>query len=199
MIRMEAIFIQSLAGQLQLKFVVSSEYTERISVMYCHTTSIFGSIKWWLTRALFLFQRCFPVSAVHPVFTAAIILLLDKTMQKEGDCKETTSCLLICLKALYGMNINWNWANRSIQAIYSLAAQWKVDLSTLNLEHEVPEENLNYYNRYSSELSGADQANVPDFQECSQVTTPLNFDEAFQPQSDVQFWLNMALLSGSSV
>lgn len=120
-------------------------------------------------------------------------------MRKEGSSKETTNCLIICLKALYGMNINWNWANRSIQAIYSLAAQWKVDLSTFDLEHEVPEENLKYYSRYSSEFRGVDQVNAPDFQEWSQVTPTLNFDEAFEPQNDARFWLNMALLSGSSV
>jgi hypothetical protein len=144
-------------------------------------------------------QRYFPVSAVHPAFTAAIILLLDKTMRQEHDSKETTNCLRICLRALYGMNINWNWANRSIRAIHALAAQWKVDLTTLDLEHEVPEENLDHYNRYSSECGGLDQADAPDFQEWSQATPPLSFDEPFEPQNDVRFWLNMALLTGSSV
>ncbi|OJJ50723.1 hypothetical protein ASPZODRAFT_11578 [Penicilliopsis zonata CBS 506.65] len=90
-------------------------------------------------------KRYFPISAVHPTFTAAIILLLDLKIKKE---KETMHSLCICMKALYGMNINWDWANRSIRAIRSLAAQWEVDLFVLDLERDIDEESRRQYERY---------------------------------------------------
>jgi hypothetical protein len=94
------------------------------------------------------------------------------------------------------MNINWNWANRSIRAINSLAAQWKVDLSTLDLEKEIADENWHQYSQYASECREVYQGEVPVFQSYSQTVSSFLFDQAFEPQNDDQFWVNMALLFG---
>lgn len=179
-------------------------------------------------------QRHLPVSAVHPAFTAAIILLLDLKVQQDTNIntdaakkadKETRHYLSICIVALYEMNINWNWANRSIRAIRSLAAQWKVDLSTLDLER-VPDECRSQYNLYVSECISTEQLQAPLLEAADReggedeehgpisagdfspwlngIPSLLPFNQAFDPHPDPdplddgQFWANMGLLFGCS-
>lgn len=175
-------------------------------------------------------QRHLPVSAVHPAFTAAIILLLDLKVRQDSNInteaggkayKETKQYLSICIVALYEMNINWNWANRSIRAIQSLAAQWKIDLSTLDLER-VPDECSSQYNLYVSEFISTEKPRGPleeateqggehgpvaagDFPPWLNGISSLSpFDQAIDPHPDPdplddgEFWANMGLLFGCS-
>ncbi len=93
-------------------------------------------------------KRTMPVSAVHPVFTAAIIHLLDvKTAGAEAQGK-TMQHLFTCIKGLYEMNLNWDWANRSVRAIQSLAAQWEVDIWAAGLEDHLSEEHRHQFEKY---------------------------------------------------
>lgn len=46
------------------------------------------------------------------------------------------------------MNTNWNWANRSIRAIQSLADQWEVDIWTSGLRDEISVESQQHFERY---------------------------------------------------
>lgn len=89
-----------------------------------------------------------PISAVHPIFTAAIIHLLHLKMASPDARSEAMRYLDICIKCLYEMNTNWDWANRSIRAIRSLAEEWEVDIWTSNLADEISEENRRQYDLY---------------------------------------------------
>lgn len=44
------------------------------------------------------------------------------------------------------MNIAWNWSNRSIRAIASLAEEWKVNLGIA--DSDIPDTNLKAFRRY---------------------------------------------------
>ncbi|KAL6404577.1 Nitrogen assimilation transcription factor nirA [Ilyonectria robusta] len=87
-------------------------------------------------------------SDLHPAFTAAIIHLLDLKSTGSSTRSEARRCLYICIKALYEMNTNWNWANRSIRAIQSLADQWEVDIWTSGLRDEISVESQQHFERY---------------------------------------------------
>ncbi|KAF5026950.1 hypothetical protein F66182_980 [Fusarium sp. NRRL 66182] len=93
-------------------------------------------------------SQCMPISAVHPTLTAAIIHLLDLKMNQSNDSNEEIRCLRTCIKALYEMNTNWDWANRSIRAIRSLADQWDVNLGTPDLLDDIPEVNKRQFELY---------------------------------------------------
>ncbi|EXL96025.1 fungal-specific transcription factor domain-containing protein [Fusarium oxysporum II5] len=92
--------------------------------------------------------RCMPVSAVHPAFTAAIIHLLHIKSTGNNGRSEAMRCLYICVKSLYEMNVNWNWANRSIRAILSLAREWDIDIWAHGLAQEINEESRRQFERY---------------------------------------------------
>src|SRR4051794_6256984 len=94
-----------------------------------------------------------PISAVHPTFTAAIIQLLHLKTAKPDARSEAMRCLNICIKSLYEMNTNWDWANRSIRAIRSLAAEWEVDIWTSDLEDDISEENRRQFEMYERACS----------------------------------------------
>ncbi|KIW19927.1 hypothetical protein PV08_00502 [Exophiala spinifera] len=91
-------------------------------------------------------NRCMPISAVHPAFTAAIIHLLDlKTADLVGRRKAMRR-FEVCLRSLYEMNSNWDWANRAIRATQSLATQWQVDIwASSVLSNELSQENLRQF------------------------------------------------------
>lgn len=93
-------------------------------------------------------HRCFPVSAVHPAFTAAIIHLLDYKTSQADNRKSAFQRLRICIECLYGMNVNWDWANRSIRAIHYLSAQWDLNIQDLNIDAIISEENRIQFERY---------------------------------------------------
>ncbi|KAF4990500.1 hypothetical protein FGRMN_8431 [Fusarium graminum] len=61
---------------------------------------------------------------------------------------EAMKCLGTCIISLYGMNISWNWASRSIRAIRSLAAEWEIDIWAHGLAQEIPEESRLQFERY---------------------------------------------------
>jgi hypothetical protein len=46
------------------------------------------------------------------------------------------------------MNVNWNWANRSIRAIQSLATEWEVDIWAYGMSQEITEESRLQFARY---------------------------------------------------
>lgn len=46
------------------------------------------------------------------------------------------------------MNVNWNWANRSIRAILSLAREWEIDIWAHGLAQEINEESRRQFERY---------------------------------------------------
>ncbi|KAJ4214389.1 hypothetical protein NW759_010407 [Fusarium solani] len=124
-------------------------------------------------------NQCQPISAVHPIFTAAIIHLLDLKMGPPNANNEAMRCLSICIKALYEMNTNWDWANRSIRAIRSLADQWGVTLSTPELLGDIPEVNKRQFELYERGAFPTGQG-----QEVGvggeQALPPEMFDELFQ-------------------
>lgn len=70
------------------------------------------------------------------------------------------------------MNVNWDWANRSIRAIQSLAAQWQVDIwAASSLWNEISEESRRQFQMY----------------EKSCLESGLKFDrEADMPSIDIQ-------------
>lgn len=57
-------------------------------------------------------------------------------------------CLSICIVSLYEMNVSWNWANRSIRAVQSLAAEWEIDIWAHGLAQEITEESRLQFERY---------------------------------------------------
>ncbi|KAF5711727.1 Nit-4-like protein [Fusarium globosum] len=93
-------------------------------------------------------MRNMPVSGVHPAFTAAIIHLLHIKSTGNYGRSEAMRCLYICVKSLYEMNVNWNWANRSIRAILSLAREWEIDIWAHGLAQEINEESRRQFERY---------------------------------------------------
>ncbi|KAH7175271.1 fungal-specific transcription factor domain-containing protein [Dactylonectria macrodidyma] len=95
-------------------------------------------------------SRYIPISAVHPAFTAAIILLLHVKSVGQSRRSDAMRHFTICIKALYEMNINWDWANRSIRAIQSLASQWEVDIWAYGLANEISEESRQQFETYES-------------------------------------------------
>jgi len=46
------------------------------------------------------------------------------------------------------MNVNWNWANRSIRAILSLAREWDIGIWAHGLSQEINEESRRQFERY---------------------------------------------------
>ncbi|KAF5690916.1 pathway-specific regulatory nit-4 [Fusarium circinatum] len=106
-----------------------------------------------MSRILQIFRKNYtirniPVSAVHPAFTAAIIHLLHIKSSGNNGRSEVMRCLYICVKSLYEMNVNWNWANRSIRAILSLAREWDIDIWAHGLAQEINEESRRQFERY---------------------------------------------------
>ncbi|KAF5239067.1 hypothetical protein FAUST_5161 [Fusarium austroamericanum] len=106
-----------------------------------------------IARILQIFRKnytmqCMPISAVHPAFTASIIHLLH--IKSSGDIGRTEAmrCLSICIVSLYEMNVSWNWANRSIRAVQSLAAEWEIDIWAHGLAQEITEESRLQFERY---------------------------------------------------
>ncbi|KAK4948021.1 hypothetical protein LTR10_013075 [Elasticomyces elasticus] len=125
---------------------------------------------------------CIPISAVHPAFTAAIIHLLDlKTADPIGR-RRAMRRFEICLRALYEMNTNWDWANRCIRAIQSLATQWQVDIwSSSGLIYDIPPENRRQFRMYEdsclqANATGGDGGVVDPFDEFFNAWT---YDQAF--------------------
>ncbi|KAF4340293.1 pathway-specific regulatory nit-4 [Fusarium beomiforme] len=106
-----------------------------------------------MARILQIFKKNYtmrnvPVSAVHPAFTAAIIHLLHIKTTGNSGRTEAMRCLYVCIKSLYEMNVNWNWANRSIRAILSLATEWEIDIWAHGLGQEISEESRKQFERY---------------------------------------------------
>ncbi|EXJ93637.1 hypothetical protein A1O1_02029 [Capronia coronata CBS 617.96] len=127
-------------------------------------------------------NRCVPISAVHPAFTAAIIHLLDvKTCSPVGRNKARRR-LDICLTSLHEMNINWDWANRAIRAIRSLAAQWQVDLSpSAGFLREISEESRLQFQRYEESCLPTGSGPGADGQSQAAPVRPVDpFDEFFE-------------------
>ncbi|KAF4500221.1 pathway-specific regulatory nit-4 [Fusarium agapanthi] len=99
-----------------------------------------------MARILQIFRKNYtirniPVSAAHPAFTAAIIHLLHIKSSGNNGRSEAMRCLYICVKSLYEMNvIYWNWANRSIRAMLSLARELYIDIWAHGLAQEINEE-----------------------------------------------------------
>ncbi|KAL3588304.1 hypothetical protein FPOAC2_10457 [Fusarium poae] len=89
-----------------------------------------------------------PISVVHPAFTASIFHLLHIKSSGDVGRSEAMRCLTTCIVALYGINISWNWANRSIRAIQSLALEWEIDIWAHGLADEIPEESRLQFERY---------------------------------------------------
>ncbi|RBR12475.1 uncharacterized protein FIESC28_08599 [Fusarium coffeatum] len=121
-------------------------------------------------------NRCIPISAVHPTFTASIILLLH--MKAEGDLgrSEALRCLNICITSLYEMNLMWNWANRSIRAIRSLAAEWQIDIWAHGLAQEITEECRLQFERYEMD----DLPILPQPQDDLGLTQGISLDDIFE-------------------
>ncbi|KAK7409261.1 hypothetical protein QQX98_008571 [Neonectria punicea] len=100
-------------------------------------------------------------------------------------------CLLVCIKTLYEMNTNWDWANRSIRAIRSLAEQWGVDIWTEDLEDELGEENRRQFELYQRGCLPNGQMGEPN-NETEQTYPAEVFDELFQAWTYDQNLTNMA-------
>lgn len=135
---------------------------------------------------LFPTQRCMPISAVHPAFTAAIIHLLDLKTADPIRRRKAMRRFEICLKCLYEMNSNWEWSNRAIRAIQSLATQWQIDIWSYSLRlHEIRLENRRQYQIYEDSCrpmdsrmdASADDCNTTDPSQVARLTDP--FDEFF--------------------
>ena len=77
-----------------------------------------------------------------------MILLLEVKKSDPVGQKKAMRRLEVCLRSLYEMNINWDWANRSIRAVQSLAAQWKIDMSKSAILNEIGEEYKLSFQRY---------------------------------------------------
>lgn len=136
-----------------------------------------------------------PISAVHPAFTAAIIHLLDLKTSDPIRRRKAMRRFEVCLKCLYEMNSNWEWANRSIRAIQSLATQWQIDIWSLSLRlHEINQINRRQYQVYeaSCQLTGPDlsylstpNSNYPDATQarladpCVEFFDAWTYDQAF--------------------
>lgn len=118
-----------------------------------------------------------PISAVHPIFTAAIIHLLDLKTAPPHEQSGAMQRLSICIKALYEMNETWDWANRSLRAILSLATQWKIDVWASGLAGEISEVNHRSFERYSRDCLSPRQ--IPDEAPALEATAAEMFDEAF--------------------
>ncbi|KAM5386429.1 hypothetical protein ACJZ2D_000392 [Fusarium nematophilum] len=136
-------------------------------------------------------MRCMPISAVHPTFTAAIIHLLDLKTNGSDVSNEATRYLSICVKSLYEMNTNWDWANRSIRAIRSLADQWGVEIWTAELRDEIAEENQRQFELYERGCLPSGQRDDSDYA-ADQAYPPEIFDEIFQAWTYDQNLTNMA-------
>ncbi|KAM0425797.1 hypothetical protein ACHAPT_009048 [Fusarium lateritium] len=136
-------------------------------------------------------SQCMPISAVHPIFTAAIIHLLELKMGQSDVNNEAMRCLGICIKALYEMNTNWDWADRSIRAIRSLADQWDVSLCTPDLLDDIPEVNKRQFELYERGAvpTGQGQEVNPGVE---QAYPPEMFDGLFQAWAFDQSSANMA-------
>ncbi|KPM41104.1 hypothetical protein AK830_g5456 [Neonectria ditissima] len=138
-----------------------------------------------------ILQRYIPISAVHPTFTAAIIHLLDLKTTGPDKRNDAMRNLIICVKALYEMNTNWDWANRSIRAIRSLAEQWGVNFWTQDLEDEIREENRQQYDLYENGSVPAGQAFESNNE--ADLGYPVEvFDDLFQAWTYDQNLTNMA-------
>ncbi len=84
------------------------------------------------------------------------------------------------------MNVNWDWSNRSIRAIQSLAKQWNVDIWATGLATELNEENSHTFKRYESEcvpVGNFDKAEL----DYSEVPFPdESYDNFFDPWASDQ-------------
>ncbi|KAF2793028.1 hypothetical protein K505DRAFT_245348 [Melanomma pulvis-pyrius CBS 109.77] len=135
-------------------------------------------------------NRHMPISAVHPAFTAAIIHLLDVKTALPHAQSGAMKRLGICIKTLYEMNENWDWANRSIRAIQSLATQWKVDIWASGLANDISKEHQQQFERYSKECRSTSL--IAEEGTAAQSTGVEMLDEAFNIWSYEQSALDVA-------
>ncbi|KAF4964264.1 hypothetical protein FSARC_7818 [Fusarium sarcochroum] len=120
-------------------------------------------------------MQCMPISAVHPAFTAAIIHLLHIKSSGHSGRSEAMRCLCICVKSLYEMNVNWNWANRSIRAVLSLAAEWDIDIWAHGLAQEISDESRRQFERYELD----DTLNTQEKGSSDEIEQAYSIDEIF--------------------
>lgn len=136
-------------------------------------------------------DRCLPISAVHPAFTAAITHLLDYKTAADEEKKKACQRLRICIDSLYGMNINWDWANRSIRAIHSLASQWNLDLDEMGVNASASVESVAQFRKYES--SCVSVGGIPDLGlTLSEAHHAGAFDAFFEPWTHDNSFLNGA-------
>jgi hypothetical protein len=99
-------------------------------------------------------------------------------MKASGDIgrSEALRCLNICITSLYEMNLMWNWANRSIRAIRSLAAEWQIDIWAHGLAQEITEECRLQFERYEMD----DLPILPQQQDDLGLTQGISLDDIFE-------------------
>lgn len=124
-------------------------------------------------------KRYLPISSVHPAFTAGIFHLLHLKQVGPEMGKEALRRLHTCIKALYGMNTQWDWANRSSRAILSLAVQWKVDICVPALQSMIDPENLRRYEEYEKACLMMHTARTEDEEGMLQQNPSCGFDIQF--------------------
>jgi hypothetical protein len=74
------------------------------------------------------------------------------------------------------MNLMWNWANRSIRAIRSLAAEWQIDIWAHGLAQEITEECRLQFERYEMD----DLPILPQQQDDLGLTQGISLDDIFE-------------------
>ncbi|KAJ5419998.1 hypothetical protein N7465_002517 [Penicillium sp. CMV-2018d] len=72
--------------------------------------------------------RTIPVSAVHCVFTAAIVFMVDATSTSNLVKGKAYRELKWCVKALEELETAWSWSTRHLVAMVNVAHAWAIDL-----------------------------------------------------------------------
>ncbi|RVX70437.1 hypothetical protein B0A52_05936 [Exophiala mesophila] len=77
-------------------------------------------------RANFTLRRI-PISTIHALGTASVILLLDATSSDTKTSRAAIRLLKFNLTCLQEMSVAWNWSLRAIRSLQILAEEWSVN------------------------------------------------------------------------
>jgi hypothetical protein len=72
-------------------------------------------------------QRRIPISTIHALGTASVILLLDATSQDTKPSNNAIRLLKFNMTCLQEMSVAWNWSLRAIRSLQILAEEWSVN------------------------------------------------------------------------
>lgn len=79
-------------------------------------------------------QRYLPISAVHCIFTAAVIHLLDIVHTEGRTRAKAKQRFDVCIRSMEEMRITWGWSGRCLRSLQSLVKEWNVDLTACSEE-----------------------------------------------------------------